>query len=71
MPVRVGRHGRPERRSALPSSPQRRRAVVGFPSRTPRALAAASASLVRLEIASRSACVTSAMIPTAPHPPPG
>ena len=39
-------------------------APFGLPSFTPRALAAASASLVRREIASRSCWATSAMIPT-------
>ena len=40
-------------------------APLGLPSRTPRLLATASASLVRLtEIASRSCCATSAMMPT-------
>jgi Recombinase len=53
-------------RSATPPFPARRRlsAPFGFPSFTPRALATASASFVRREIASRSACATSAMIPT-------
>jgi hypothetical protein len=64
VPVGVTRDGLPERRTALASPPERRGPVVGLPSRTPRALAAASASLVRREIASRSCPATSAMIPT-------
>jgi len=61
--LRIGRHGLPERPGALPSAPERRRPVrvAGF---TPRAFAAASASFVRFEIASRSCWATSAMIPT-------
>ena len=53
-------------RSATPPFPARRRhsAPVGFPSFTPRALATASATFVRREIASRSAWATSAMVPT-------
>ena len=52
--------------SGAPPLPARLSAAapLGLPSRTPRLLATASASLVRLEIASRSACATSAMIPT-------
>ena len=52
--------------SASPPFPARRRlsAPFGLPSFTPRALATAGASFVRPEIASRSACATSAMIPT-------
>lgn len=52
--------------SAPPSSPARLSAAapLGLPSFTPRALAAASASFVRREIASRSYCATSAMMPT-------
>ena len=38
--------------------------LVGLPSLTPRALAACSAALVRSEIMRRSACATSAMMPT-------
>src|SRR6056297_3011420 len=54
------------RRSAAPPSGERRRAAapLGLPSLTPRALAAASASFVRREIARRSCSATSAMIPT-------
>ncbi len=39
-------------------------APLGWPSFTPRLLATLSASLVRLEIASRSCCDTSAMMPS-------
>jgi hypothetical protein len=63
MPVRVGRHDRPEGHSALPARLSAA-APLGLPSRTPRPLATASASLVRLEIASRSTWATSAMMPT-------
>ena len=63
MPVSVAGDGRPERRTALPSPPQRGSAI-GLSSRTPRLRATASASFVRFEIASRSCCATNAMIPT-------
>ena len=58
MPVGVARNGRPERRTALPSPPERSGLGVAQP-HTPRLLATASASLVRFDIASRSACATS------------
>lgn len=53
-------------RSATPPLPARLRlqAPFGLPSFTPRALATASASFVRCEIASCSACATSAIMPT-------
>jgi hypothetical protein len=53
-------------RGAAPPFPGRLSAAApfGLPSFTPRALAAARTSRVRFEIASRSACATSAMIPT-------
>ena len=63
MPIGVPRDGGPERRAALAGPPQRGGAV-GLPSRTPRFLVTANASFVRREIASRSACANSAMIPT-------
>ena len=49
----VLRDGPPQRRTALASPLQGGRRRSGLPSRTPRLLATASASLVRLEIASR------------------
>ena len=53
-------------RSARPPFPARLSAAapLGLPSFTPRAFAAASASFVRREIASRSCWATSAMMPT-------
>ena len=52
--------------SGAPPLPARLSAAapLGLPSFTPRLLATASASFVRFEIASRSCCATSAMIPT-------
>ena len=63
MPVGVGAMAA---RSGAPPFPARLSAAapLGLPSFTPRLLATASASLVRLEIASRSGLATSAMIPT-------
>ena len=55
-PLRVGTDRRPERHSALASAPEGFRAIGGLPSFTPPALATARASLVRREIAARSAC---------------
>ena len=54
--ARIGAPPLPARLSAAAPS--------GLPSRTPRLLATLSGSFVRLEIASRSACATSAVIPT-------
>ena len=53
-------------RSGAPLLPARRSAAapLGLPSFTPRLLATLSASFLRREIASRSCCATSAMIPT-------
>ena len=53
-------------RSGAPPFPARLSAAapLGLPRRTPRLLATLSASFVRLEIASRSCCATSAMMPT-------
>jgi hypothetical protein len=53
-------------RSGAPPLPARLSAYapLGLSNRTPRLMATASASLVRLEIASRSCCATSAVMPT-------
>ena len=56
--------------SGAPPLPALPRLHLGLPNRTPRLLATLSASLVRLEIASRSCCATSAMIPTVRYLPP-
>ena len=64
MPVGVSRDGLPKRRAALANPPEGRGAIRIAQLDPTRALAAASASLVRLEIASRSCSATSAMMPT-------
>jgi hypothetical protein len=61
VPSGVAYDRSPERGTDLPRPPQRR-SPLGLPGRTPRLLATASASLVHLEIASRSACATGVMI---------
>jgi hypothetical protein len=63
MPVGVPRDGRPERRTTLAGWSERR-CAVRVAQLTPRLRATANASFVRFEIASRSACATSATIPT-------
>ena len=62
MPVGVAGNGRP---SGAPPLPARLSAAapLGLPSFTPWLRATASASFVRFEIVSRSACATSVMIP--------
>jgi hypothetical protein len=63
MGVGVRCHRGPERHAPLPARLSAA-TPLGLPSFTPRLRAALSASRVRLEIASRSCCATSAMMPT-------
>ena len=62
MPVGTAADGLAQRRTALASRPERL-CSIGVAQLPPRLLATLSASLVRLEIASRSCCAASAMIP--------